>query len=43
MLDGEPFIAKLEQAVEAADADFVEANMAGLERLVSAYQDRIYE
>ena len=41
--DGEPFIEKLEEAVEAGDADFIEANMKRLEGLIAQYQDRIYE
>lgn len=41
--DGEPFIAKLEQGVEAGDADFIEANMPQLEKLIALYQDRIHE
>jgi hypothetical protein len=42
MNDGEPFIAKLEEAVESGDADFVERNLPRLEQLIAQYQDRIY-
>jgi len=41
--DAEPFIAKLEQAVQEGDADFIEANMPRLERLIALYQERIHE
>lgn len=43
MDDGEPFIAKLEEAMEANDADFIEANLPQLEKLIGLYQDRIFE
>ena len=43
MHDGEPFIARLEQAVEEGDAEFIEANMPRLERSIAKLQDRIYE
>jgi hypothetical protein len=33
MQNGEPFIAKLEEAMEANDADFLEANLPRLEKL----------
>ena len=42
-LDGQPFIAKLEQAVEQGDADFIERNMPRLEKLIARLQDRAYE
>ena len=42
-LDGTPFITRMEQAIEAGDADFVEANMPRLESLIARYQDRIHE
>ena len=41
--DGERFIAKLEQAIEEGNADFVEANMLRLERLIGLLQDRCHE
>ncbi len=41
--DGEPFIAKLEEAVEAADADLIEANLPKLREIVRRFQDRSYE
>jgi hypothetical protein len=43
MNDGEPFLAKLEAAIEAGDADFVEHNLPRLEQLIAQYQDRICE
>jgi hypothetical protein len=43
MLDGEPFIARLEAATEAGDADFIEVNMPKLERLTALYQERLHE
>jgi hypothetical protein len=43
MQDGEPFIARLEQAVEAGDADFIEANMPRLERLIGLLQERAHQ
>ena len=36
-LDGTPFIAKMEKAIEAEDADFVEANMP-LQRVSPLFQ-----
>ena len=42
-LDGAPFIARMEQAIDAGDADFVEANMPRLESLIARYQDRIHK
>lgn len=41
--DGEPFIAKLEQAIEDGNARFVGANMPRLERLIGKLQDRAHE
>jgi hypothetical protein len=41
--DGEPFIETCEKAIEAGDADFIEANMDRLEDLISGFQDRIYQ
>ena len=41
--DGEPFIAKLEEAVIEGDADFIEANMPRLETLIARLQDRAAE
>ena len=41
--DGEPFIETCEKAVEAGDADFLEANMDRLEELIARFQDRVYE
>ena len=43
MHDGEPFIAKLEQAIEDGGAAFVEANMPRLKQLIKKLQDRAYE
>ncbi len=40
---GEPFIAALERASEAGDADFVAANMDRLETLIGQLQDRAAE
>ncbi len=37
-LDGEPFIARMEEAIERGDADLVEANMPRVEALISRYQ-----
>ncbi len=42
-LDGEPFIASIEKAIKAGDADFVEANMPRLERLIGRLQNRVAE
>jgi len=42
-LDGEPFIAKLEQGIAEGDPDYIEANLPALERLIGQYQDRIHE
>ena len=42
-LDGERFIAKLEEAVEAGDADYIEANMPRLESLIARLQERSAE
>ena len=41
--DGEPFIAKLEEAQADGDADFVEPNMPRLEQMIALYQERIFE
>ena len=41
--DGEPFVAKLEQAIEEGDADFIEANLPALERLIARLQTRAHE
>ena len=38
-LDGELFLAKLEQAEAEGHADFVEANMPRLERMIAVYQE----
>ncbi len=43
MHDGEPFIATLEKAIKNGNADFIEANMPALERLIAAMQARQYE
>ena len=37
-LDGEPFLAKLEEAQAKGDADFVETDMSRLERLGSRFR-----
>jgi hypothetical protein len=37
---GEAFIAQLEQAVVAGDADFVDANLPRVENLIALYQNR---
>ena len=42
-LDHEPFIAALERASEAGDADFVAANIDRLEKLIGQLQDRAAE
>lgn len=42
-LDGEPFIANLEQAVEQGNADFIERNMPRVESLIAWFQDRTPE
>ena len=39
-LDGEPFIAKLEQAQDEGNLDFVTANLPRLEDLIARLQDR---
>ena len=41
--DGAPFIAMLELAAAAGDADIIEANMPRLERLIALYQEQIHE
>lgn len=41
--DGEPFIAALERASEAGNADYVAANLDRLERLIGQPQDRAAE
>jgi len=41
--DGEPFIAKLEQAIDEGNCHFIEANMPRLERLIGLLQDRCGE
>ena len=41
--DGAPFIAMLELASAAGDADIIEANMDRLEALIAQYQERIHE
>ena len=41
--NGERFIAKLEQAIDEGNADFIEANMPRLERLIGLLQDRSHE
>jgi hypothetical protein len=40
--DAEPFIRKLEEAQQAGDADFIEANMPRLEALIRKLQDRSF-
>jgi hypothetical protein len=42
-LDGELFLAKLEEAQAEGDTDFVAAHMPRLERLIAPYMDRTYE
>ena len=42
-LDGEPFIAQMEQAVQDGDADLVAANMLRLRQLIDDYAMRMYE
>jgi len=42
-LDHGPFIAALERASEAGNADYVAANMDRLERMIAQFQDRGYE
>jgi len=41
--DSERLIAKLEQAIDEGNADFVEANMPRLERLIGLLQDHCHE
>ena len=42
-LTREAFIARLEHAHEDGDADFIEANMPALEKLIADLQDASYE
>ena len=41
--DGEPFIAKMEEALDTSDIEFLEKNMPGLERLIARIGDRQQE
>lgn len=41
--DSERFIAKLEQAIDEGNADFIEANIPRLEEIIGLLQDRTYE
>jgi hypothetical protein len=41
--DGVPFIETCKKAIEAGDADFIEANMDRLEELIARFQDRSYQ
>ena len=41
--DGEPLIRQLEEAFEAGDGDFIDANIDRLRALVARLQDRQYE
>ena len=41
--DGAPFIAMLELAAAAGDADIIEASMDRLETPIAQYQERIHE
>ncbi len=43
MKDGEPFITRLEEAMDEGNIEFIEANMPELERLIAQYQNRFFE
>lgn len=43
MMDGAPFMAKLEQAERDGDFEFVFANVLNLERMRQAFEQRIEE